>query len=614
MPFSEPAEPIKVFISCAQEDEELSRKLVSHLARLQHEKLVTICTSYDIGAGLETEHVISQQIESVDVILLLISASYLGSPSGSRNRLNQLQRALQRYKDGNARVIPVLLRPCDSYEALLADLKPLPDSRIPVTATGSNEDQAFENIARGIRRTVNELNETHLQRKLTAYEQLFYEASRQGAPPGRMSSVRLQGQSLGLKNEDLDKVQENVFAFIEAEDRERLDQYEQKFTSVAWENYPLSQETIEELIEDGYELGLKDDELRSLSDRINRRVEDEYKFNLSQYEQRYDEATRKKHPLTPSSYSQLKEYGKTLGLKDEDLKEIEDRIYSCREKEYRRARRKRRAQSLLNGLRFIVVNVFGRLLGYLLRLLSKNWKFIAILLGFAFLAFYLQSHIFTLPDSNQLSQNKQLNQKQSHAEKPLKAVPQPIKPDQSNSKITPELAKYLVEEWLQTKGKVYSPSCNPELLKYKDFQSLITLTMYSYVKGVCSELKRANHYYKYYARATEFGHLSLISPEKGVIPVDGIGQWAICKKRGDKPSEPKYPETVTVSEKYEFELTEGKWKIAGIYRIPKTLDGTPIKAKGAPIKVMKDWNCKQPIPVKYKLPSVVGKDNSIGLR
>jgi tetratricopeptide (TPR) repeat protein len=64
-----------------------------------------------------------------------------------------MKSALRRHEEGEARVIPVILRPCDWEESPIGKLQALPQDGKPVT-TWSNQDEAFLNITKGVRASV----------------------------------------------------------------------------------------------------------------------------------------------------------------------------------------------------------------------------------------------------------------------------------------------------------------------------------------------------------------------------------------------------------------------------------------------------------------------------
>src|SRR5690348_7646265 len=69
-------ESIRIFYSYSHEDERLRKKLETHLALLQREGLITAWHDRDIGAGAEWEREINTHLNTAQIILLLISASF----------------------------------------------------------------------------------------------------------------------------------------------------------------------------------------------------------------------------------------------------------------------------------------------------------------------------------------------------------------------------------------------------------------------------------------------------------------------------------------------------------------------------------------------------------
>ena len=141
-------QPIKLFISYSHQDEDLLKKLESHLALLKSQKIIDTWHDRKIGAGFEWQSAIDTHLEDADIILLLISADFLASAYCFGF---EMQRAMERYRQQSAQVIPVALRPCDSNDADFMKLKGLPTDFKAVTLW-SNQDEAFTNIAKGIRK------------------------------------------------------------------------------------------------------------------------------------------------------------------------------------------------------------------------------------------------------------------------------------------------------------------------------------------------------------------------------------------------------------------------------------------------------------------------------
>jgi hypothetical protein len=77
----------------------------------------------------------------------LVSADFLASDYCYDN---EVQQAMARHDAGEARVIPVILRPVDWHSAPFGALQALPKDGRPVTSWPTH-DGAFADVARGIR-------------------------------------------------------------------------------------------------------------------------------------------------------------------------------------------------------------------------------------------------------------------------------------------------------------------------------------------------------------------------------------------------------------------------------------------------------------------------------
>jgi nucleoside phosphorylase len=146
--------PFDVFIAYAKEDEKLKKELETHLATLKREKVIQPWHSEQTGAGLDWEQEIRSHLDQSQIILLLISPSFLASDS----LYESMEYAMQRHKEDTARVIPILIRPADIGASPFKDLQGLPRDRRPVD-TVSNRDQAWVDIVKDLRRVCNELRE-----------------------------------------------------------------------------------------------------------------------------------------------------------------------------------------------------------------------------------------------------------------------------------------------------------------------------------------------------------------------------------------------------------------------------------------------------------------------
>src|SRR6266700_4465966 len=142
--------PLSLFYSYAREDESLREQLEKHLRMLRRQGLISEWHDREIAAGTEWSKQLDEHLETASVILLLVSSDFLASDYCYNF---EMQRALERHARDVAKVIPIILRPCEWHKAPFAALQALPRDGKPVTAW-SNIDSAFLDIAQGIRRAI----------------------------------------------------------------------------------------------------------------------------------------------------------------------------------------------------------------------------------------------------------------------------------------------------------------------------------------------------------------------------------------------------------------------------------------------------------------------------
>lgn len=148
-------EGIKVFYSYSHRDERLRKDLANHLSILRRQGVISEWHDRKIGAGSEWAGEIDQHLNTAQVILLLISPDFLASDYCYDV---EMKRAIERHDAGEARVIPVILRPVDWKGAPFGKLQALPKDARPVTQWRTL-DEAFVSIAQGIRRAVEDLKQ-----------------------------------------------------------------------------------------------------------------------------------------------------------------------------------------------------------------------------------------------------------------------------------------------------------------------------------------------------------------------------------------------------------------------------------------------------------------------
>ena len=149
--------PLKIFLSYSHTDEKMRKRLGAHLAPMVTEHAIQIWHDRKIEAGSNWEKEINREIDEADLVLLLISASFLESP----HCRNELIRALNRRKANNTTVIPIILRPCDWTSVFNSKDymgQALPRDNRPVAGgKWANQDAAYTHIATELRTLVERL-------------------------------------------------------------------------------------------------------------------------------------------------------------------------------------------------------------------------------------------------------------------------------------------------------------------------------------------------------------------------------------------------------------------------------------------------------------------------
>ncbi len=144
---------LEVFFSYAHADEEWRDKLEKHLGGLKRQRRILTWHDRKILPGAEWAPEIGAHLSSADIILLLISSDFISSEYCWSVELKQ---AIKRHEAGNARVIPIIVRPVNWKKTPFARLQALPKDGKPVS-TWSDIDEALLNVAEGVQNAVEDL-------------------------------------------------------------------------------------------------------------------------------------------------------------------------------------------------------------------------------------------------------------------------------------------------------------------------------------------------------------------------------------------------------------------------------------------------------------------------
>jgi hypothetical protein len=143
----------KLFFSYSHRDADLRDELETHLAPLKRESVLETWHDRRIGAGKEFGNEISRHLEEANIILLLVSPYFIASDYCYDI---EMKRAMERHEKGEARVIPVILEPCDWQKLPFGKLIATPTDGKPISKFPNKHD-GFLEVTRAIRKAAEEL-------------------------------------------------------------------------------------------------------------------------------------------------------------------------------------------------------------------------------------------------------------------------------------------------------------------------------------------------------------------------------------------------------------------------------------------------------------------------
>lgn len=199
----QPTNPVEAFVVYAHEDRQFTEELVKHLAVLQRTGLIAAWHDGLITAGSDWNAEIRHRLERSEIILLLISPDFAGSDFCIRV---EAKRALERQREKQAVVIPVIIRPTDGWQELrieelaLGSLQSVPRDGTPISSfPPPNHDGGWVQVTSEIRRAL------HEKLKISVHPPIVPRVGPQG--PGEQFVERLADADeltiVGLTNENL---------------------------------------------------------------------------------------------------------------------------------------------------------------------------------------------------------------------------------------------------------------------------------------------------------------------------------------------------------------------------------------------------------------------------
>ena len=145
-----PLNPLKLFISYSHQDEKYKDQLTTHVTSLKRRGIVKEWHDRKLVAGEEWDKIIKQELLDSDIILLLISSDFLAS---NYCYDIEIKKAIERHEKGEAKVIPIIVRPCDWKDLPFSKIKGLPKDA-KALSTWTDIDEGYLNIIEGIKSAI----------------------------------------------------------------------------------------------------------------------------------------------------------------------------------------------------------------------------------------------------------------------------------------------------------------------------------------------------------------------------------------------------------------------------------------------------------------------------
>ncbi len=145
---------IEIFCAYAPMDEKWRRQLDAHLSALKRQGLISLWHDQHILPGSNWTEAIDAHLETASIILLLISADFISSDYCEGI---EMKRALERHEANEARVIPIVVRPCDWQQLPIGKLLALPMDAKPISLW-KPVDEGWKQVTTGLRRMIEDLS------------------------------------------------------------------------------------------------------------------------------------------------------------------------------------------------------------------------------------------------------------------------------------------------------------------------------------------------------------------------------------------------------------------------------------------------------------------------
>lgn len=142
----------QVFISYSHKDEGFRNDLEEHLSMLRRKNVISVWHDRKIMAGGDWKGQIDENLDSADIVLLLISSSFLASEYCYDI---EVKKAMENNAAGKCQIIPIMLRPCDWVDSDFSRYQIVPKDGLPISKW-ADKDDAWLDATNGIKKHITE--------------------------------------------------------------------------------------------------------------------------------------------------------------------------------------------------------------------------------------------------------------------------------------------------------------------------------------------------------------------------------------------------------------------------------------------------------------------------
>jgi hypothetical protein len=157
---------MNVFISYSHKDDSFRDDLEERLAMMKRSGIISVWHDRKINAGDDWKGAIDENLEPADIIIFLVSSSFLAS--GYCLDV-EVQRAMEKDKNGSAKIISIIIRACDWDECDFSKFQAVPKDAKPI-ALWKDKDSAWLDAIKSIKAAIKGFEKSHLSCPVLEYD------------------------------------------------------------------------------------------------------------------------------------------------------------------------------------------------------------------------------------------------------------------------------------------------------------------------------------------------------------------------------------------------------------------------------------------------------------